>query len=100
MWTFTGECADVSSYYEKKLHEMASELRPWTVTISGSEREDGEKPYTFVVMGKTRTWAINAACGAAYRLCEIEHKDQKVEEVKEGVPADDCGFAWNDCRKE
>lgn len=100
VWEFKGECKDVASYYEKKLHEMASELRPWTVTISGTEREDGEKPYTFVVMGKTKTWAINAASKAAYRDCEIEYRDQKVEEVKEGVPPANCGYYWNDCREK
>lgn len=97
-WEFVGECADVASYYENKLKEAAAEPSEWTVTLSGTEREDGEKPYTFVVLAKWKTQAVNKAKERFHKDCEAEYKDMQVEEVKPGVPAKNCGFHWNDCR--
>lgn len=99
-WEFTGELSDVADQYEKKLREAAAEPRPWTVTLSGTEREDGEKPFTFVVMAKWKTQAVNKARTAFHRDCEAEYKDMRVEEVVDGLPPANCGYHWNDCRKD
>lgn len=65
----------------------------YTVTISGDEREDGEAPYTYVVRADSEVLAVNRALrehGPAFNL--------RLESVEIGVPPDDCGYHWNDCR--
>lgn len=69
-------------------------MSDYTVTISGTEREDGEKPYTYVVSARNP--------GEAVEMAMFHHgprPDLKVEEVVAGIPADDCGFHWNDRRE-
>lgn len=74
-------------------------LMDYTVTISGAEREDGQEPFTYVVTAPdwhTATeYALHAhvAGGPAWRLLGL-----RIESVEVGVPADDCGFTWNDLR--
>ncbi|MEU7863470.1 hypothetical protein [Nonomuraea sp. NPDC049141] len=77
-------------------------MKTYTVTIAGPERFDGEKPHTWVVNAAD----IYEAAGKALRE-HCEAQEQSIEDIKiigaesfEGVPAPDCGYNWNDMRKE
>lgn len=71
-------------------------MQDYTVTISGTEREDGEKPYTYVVTAdccdRAVEYALHAhcSCGPEFGL--------RLESVEPGVPPADCGYHWNDRR--
>ncbi|MEU8400909.1 hypothetical protein AB0C28_37450 [Nonomuraea sp. NPDC048892] len=77
-------------------------LKAFTVTIAGSEREDGEEPYTWVVEASDMTSAISKA--TAYHARSQEERVCDLELVPrytfEGVPCADCGYHWNDLRTE
>ena len=67
----------------------------YTVTISGEEREDGEKPYTYVVSASSPDKAARKALifhGPAFGLA--------LEGIVPGVPPEDCGYYWNDLRTQ
>lgn len=66
------------------------------VTIAGSERHDGEKPYTYVIRTDDSSEAVSFVIEHFKK--ETEQTDIKVVSVKAGVPADDCGYTWNDLR--
>lgn len=74
-------------------------LKDYTVTISGTEREGGQEPFTYVVTAPdlltAAEYALDAhvAGAAVWRLLGL-----RIESVEVGVPADDCGFTWNDLR--
>ncbi|WP_043617305.1 hypothetical protein [Nonomuraea candida] len=85
-------------------------LEPYTVTISGTEREDGEAPYTWVVNAKNPHDATNkalkihlteATCVDLDDRAEMIEAlaDLEIEEVYEGLPPADCGYHWNDMRE-
>jgi hypothetical protein len=68
-------------------------MKDYTVTISGEEREDGEKPYTYVVSACSPAEAAEQALighGPAFGLT--------LEGIVPGVPPDECGYHWNDLR--
>ncbi|GAA3537036.1 hypothetical protein GCM10022419_016060 [Nonomuraea rosea] len=84
-------------------------LKTYTVTISGSEREDGEAPYTWVVSAHSPEYAESLAlsihlqdarCVDMTDLAEVEEEmaELRVEELREGLPPADCGYHWNDER--
>ncbi|MFC4117518.1 hypothetical protein [Nonomuraea zeae] len=77
-------------------------MNTFTVTVAGRERFDGEAPYTYVVNGVD----IFDAIGRVFRIFCVE-QEQDIADIKligtesfEGAPAPDCGFGWNDMRKE
>jgi hypothetical protein len=76
-------------------------VKPFTVTIAGRERFEGEAPYTYVVNAAD----IYEAIGTVIRLfcADQEHDITDIKligtETHEGVPADNCGFHWNDMRE-
>jgi len=68
-------------------------MRDYTVTISGPERQDGQEPYTYAVTAESYDLAVDYALhahGPAFGL--------RLESVESGIPADDCGYFWNDMR--
>jgi hypothetical protein len=73
--------------------------RPFTVTIAGPERHDGESPKTFVVEGYSteKAWAK----ALAWYMLDCETVDAHViaAESFEGIPAAGSGF-WTDLRPE
>ncbi|WP_431911687.1 hypothetical protein [Nonomuraea jabiensis] len=77
---------------------MQAELKTFTVTVSGSEREDGEAPYTWVVNAKTPWQAMNKAKDIHHTDAQEEYEEMQVEEIFEGLPSENCGYHWNDCR--
>ncbi|MEZ7127628.1 hypothetical protein ACBR40_20050 [Nonomuraea sp. AD125B] len=77
-------------------------MRTFTVTIAGTERFDGEAPYTWVVEAPNMASATDKA--VAYhalsqdqRLCDLEIDPLR---TFEGTPPPDCGYYWNDLRAE
>lgn len=69
---------------------------PFTVTVAGLERHDGEAPYTYVVD------AVDAAAATrvvvAHMQAELGTTDLVVKACASGVPAADCWYHWNDLR--
>lgn len=72
-------------------------LKPYTVTIAGPERHDGEKPWTYVVNAESEYDAITKV--AAVMGCE-RRADLQFVSIIPGVPPENCGYYWNDLRKE
>ncbi len=70
-------------------------MSDYTVTISGEEREDGEKPYTYVVTAESYDLAVHYALNAHGPEFGL-----RLESVESGVPAGDCGYFWNDMRPQ
>ena len=68
----------------------------WTVTIAGTERHDGEKPYTWVVNATDAT--IAAAIAERHHQTSQEDTDTVVLTVEPGAPAADYPFHHNDLR--
>lgn len=69
----------------------------WTVTVSGREKLDGEKPYTYCVNASTAEHAVQMV--KEHHSREQEDYDITVEEVTQGTPDDrPMGFHWNDLR--
>lgn len=73
-------------------------LMPYTVTIAGHERYDGEKPWTYVIDAENELNAI--AIAAAYMGRNTGWVDLVVISVIPGTPPANCGYHWNDLRKE
>ena len=46
--------------------------RPWTVTVEGPERNDGERPYDWVVAAEDRQHAVEAALAAHLAMMEAD----------------------------
>lgn len=68
-------------------------MNDYAVTISGEEREDGEKPYTYVVTADCYDLAVEYALHAHGPRFGL-----RLESVEMGVPPADCGYHWNDHR--
>ncbi|MEO3891684.1 hypothetical protein [Nonomuraea sp. B5E05] len=75
-------------------------MKTFTVTIAGTERFDGEAPYTWVVEAPDVTAAMNKAL--AYHALSL---DQHLSELQidpdhtfEGLPHGNCAYHWNDLR--
>lgn len=75
-------------------------MNTYTITISGREREDGEKPYTWVAEGADLQKASDFAL--AFHAWEQEEDPDNliIEEAFEGLPDANCGYWWNDLRGE
>jgi hypothetical protein len=84
--------------YEGLHYEDPTEKRDWTVTIAGSERHDGESPYTYVVSAESQQQAWAKALSTHIRREESVDCFIVPKESHEGVPAEDCGYHWNDLR--
>ncbi|MEU7860197.1 hypothetical protein [Nonomuraea sp. NPDC049141] len=75
-------------------------MKTFTVTIAGTEQFDGEAPYTWVVEATDVTSAMNKALAhhalsQEQRLCDLEIDPLH---TFEGLPAENCGYHWNDLR--
>jgi hypothetical protein len=68
----------------------------WTVTIAGSERHDGEAPYTWVVTAANAT--IAAAIAERHHRINQEDTDTIVRYVDPGAPNANYPYAYNDLR--
>ncbi|RPF40758.1 hypothetical protein EDD96_4535 [Streptomyces sp. Ag109_G2-6] len=69
----------------------------YTVTVAGSERYDGEEPYTYVTCDDQ---AINAVLRVmAHHRWENEDDDVIPISVFTGEPGPDCGYCWNELRE-
>jgi len=68
----------------------------FTVTIAGSERHEGHKPYSYVVNAEN----ADAAWAKVRDVFVKEQDDNDVERVRveAGSPKRDCGYYWNDLR--
>ena len=71
-------------------------LQPFTVTVAGSERHDGEKPYTYVLNCDNSQVAGDVVI--AHHKSKNEDDDVILESVVPGEPPADCGYFWNDLR--
>lgn len=71
--------------------------KPFTVTVEGPERHDGEKPYTYVIDALDATTAGEEV--VAHHQAEVESFDVNLLEVLPGVPVN-AGYHWNDLRGE
>jgi hypothetical protein len=84
----------------------------YTVTVSTPIRDDGEEPFVYVVTAASRDEAAATALAICAREQELLDPDGqitvtasrepacRVEQVTTGVPADDCGYGWNDRRAD
>ncbi|WP_019548596.1 DUF6884 domain-containing protein [Streptomyces sulphureus] len=74
--------------------------RTFTITVAGTERHDGEKPYTYVVSecSTKKAWAKVLA----WVMVDQETVDAHVVagESFEGEPEPGCGYFWTDLRSE
>jgi hypothetical protein len=68
----------------------------YTVTVAGSERHDGEKPYTYVLEDICPIDAVLRVM--AYHRLENEDDDVVPVSVFMGEPGPKCGYFWNDLR--
>lgn len=77
-----------------------SELKEWTVTIAGSERHEGHKPYTYVVLADnaSKAWKKVRDAFVKEQFTDDETPDVVKVEVKPGNPGPDANFHWNDAR--
>ncbi|QNA75361.1 hypothetical protein C8250_028845 [Streptomyces sp. So13.3] len=72
-------------------------MAAYTVTVAGSERHDGEEPYTYVI-------AADCALDAVIRVL-AHHRWQNEEDdvipvsVFSGKPDPNCGYFWNELRE-
>jgi hypothetical protein len=75
-------------------------MKTFTVTIAGTERFDGEAPYTWVVEAPDATSAMNKAM--AYHALSQDQRmcDLQIDPLHtfEGLPPANCGYHWNDLR--
>jgi hypothetical protein len=82
--------------YRKAGGNIVPKLTDFTVTVAGEERHDGESPYTYVIKA--------ADCNEAAQKVIIhfkkseEKRDVVLVEVIQGVPGENCPYAWNDLR--
>ncbi|MFG1966243.1 hypothetical protein [Nonomuraea sp. NPDC049028] len=75
-------------------------MKTFTVTIAGTERFDGEAPYTWVVEATDVTSAMNKALANHALLQEQRLCDLEIDPLHtfEGLPPENCGYHWNDLR--
>ncbi|NUR85515.1 MAG: hypothetical protein HOY71_15660 [Nonomuraea sp.] len=84
-------------------------MKTYTVTISGTEREDGEAPYTWAVTAPSPIEAVGEVLRFHLRdgvgvdpsdEAEIlqELPNLRIEEIHEGLPHETCGYYWADYR--
>jgi hypothetical protein len=90
---------DGSSMYPD-VDNVPGEERDFTVTIAGTERHDGESPYTYVVRAASQSLAWSTALSTHIRREDTVDCYIVPSESFEGVPAEDCGYHWNDLRQQ
>lgn len=73
-------------------------LKPYTVTIAGHERHDGEQPWTYVVNAESDYDAV--AKVAAAMAADTGWTDLKFLEIIPGVPPAASNYHWNDLREK
>ncbi|MGW3346468.1 hypothetical protein ACWDA3_24415 [Nonomuraea rubra] len=77
-------------------------MKIFTVTVAGTERFDGEEPYTWVVEAPDVASAMNRA--VAYHALAQDQRlsDLQIDPLRtfEGLPPANCGYHWNDLRSE
>jgi hypothetical protein len=77
-------------------------VKIFTVTVAGSERFDGEEPYTWVVEAPDVASAIDKA--VAYHALSQDQRlsDLLIDPLRtfEGLPPAKCGYHWNDLRAQ
>ncbi|MEV1004449.1 hypothetical protein [Nonomuraea sp. NPDC050202] len=77
-------------------------MKIFTVTVAGSERFDGEEPYTWVVEAPDVASAIDKA--VAYHALSQDQRlsDLLIDPLRtfEGLPPAKCGYHWNDLRAQ
>lgn len=76
------------------------ELLPFTVDVAGSERHDGERGYTYVVLAPSAEVAQKAVL--AYFAAQEDDDDVIHERTVPGVPttANEPPNVWNDLRND
>jgi len=72
-------------------------MKTFTVTIAGSERHDGEKPYDYVIEAETAEAAAKAVT-VEFAKQQWDANDIVVVGVKEGAPPPGYRYHWNDMR--
>lgn len=72
-------------------------MTTYTVTVAGSERHDGEKPYTYVIEDERPLDAVLRVM--AYHRMENEDDDVVPVSVFRGEPQPNCGYFWNELRE-
>ncbi|WP_157549219.1 hypothetical protein [Nonomuraea candida] len=88
----------------------AIQLKTYTVTTSGREREDGEAPYTWVLDAshpddaKAKGLIVHLREALGIDLTDLqsvrkELAELQIEEIYEGLPLTNCRFHWNDMRR-
>jgi hypothetical protein len=77
-------------------------VKIFTVTVAGSERFDGEEPYTWVVEAPDVASAIDKA--VTYHALSQDQRlsDLLIDPLRtfEGLPPAKCGYHWNDLRAQ
>lgn len=78
--------------------DYTQEERVFTVTVAGSERHDGEAPYTYVLEAHSLVDAWAKAL--AHHMVEEGDIDAYVvaDESFDGEPGPDDTYGWNDLR--
>jgi hypothetical protein len=71
--------------------------KPFTVTVEGPERHDGEKPYTYCVRASNIKEAGRFVL--TFHKRQEETDDVNLVSYQVGVPSKNCGYYWNDLRK-
>lgn len=73
-------------------------MTTYTVTVAGSERHDGEAPYTYVLDAESKAEAYARA--VAHHIESNDDTDSHVvpEQSFTGAPGENCGYAYNDLR--
>lgn len=96
----TPERFDKPLYDGFPMDDYAAQQRPFTVTVAGAERHDGEAPYVYVVEGHSQELAWCQAL--AWHIVNQEDLDSYVVAAQsfEGVPPEDFKGHWNDLRPE
>ena len=96
----TPERFDKPLYEGFSMDDYADQVSPFTVTVAGAERHDGEAPYVYVVEDHSRELAWGQAL--AWHIVNQEDIDSYVvaSESFDGVPPEDFKGHWNDLRPE
>jgi hypothetical protein len=72
----------------------------FTVTIAGSERHDGEEPYTWVLEADDFESAVEKALAHHKESQEDDDLETVWSQCFAGAPENPCGYYWNDLRRE
>lgn len=73
----------------------AEQPQQWTVTVSGSERHDGEKPWTYCVSASSMDEAKSRVLAHHQQVQEDDDLIVVEDECFPGAPAADVWYRWN-----